>query len=281
LISIDELRAGSGLPATEARILLAHALRVERAWIAAHGPDGVPDAPARAVEALFARRRAGEPIAYITGEREFYGLSLHVTPSVLIPRPETELVVEQVLTLLAGHRTPKVLDLGTGSGAIAVAVAHARRDAQVCASDASSAALAVASGNASRHAVAVRLVQGDWFAALADERFDVIASNPPYIADGDLHLEQGDLRFEPQAALLGGPEGMDSIRAIAVAARAHLAPGGWLVFEHGYDQGPACARLLEGLGYAGVADVRDLSGLPRVCKGQSLTHRGDRTKIPE
>lgn len=265
---VDELIARSALSLTEARVLLAHVLRVERAWIIAHGPDGVADAQAQAVEALFARRRAGEPIAYITGEREFYGLSLHVTTSVLIPRPETELVVEQALALMAGRRAPKVLDLGTGSGAIAVAIANARRDAQVCASDASAEAITVASRNASRHAVSVRLVQGDWFAALADERFDVIASNPPYVARGDPHLEEGDLRFEPQAALLGGPDGMGCIRTIAAAARRHLAPGGWLVFEHGYDQGPACVRLLVGLGYTGVADIQDLSGLPRVCKGQ-------------
>jgi len=268
LICIDELLKGSALSVTEARILLAHALRVERAWIVAHGRDPVADAEERAAEALFARRREGEPIAYITGEREFYGLSLHLTPSVLIPRPETELVVEQALTLIAGRKTPKVLDLGTGSGAIAVAIAHARRDAQVWASDASSEALAVACRNASRHAVAVRFVQGDWFAALGGERFDVIASNPPYVAQGDPHLEQGDLRFEPQAALLGGPDGMDCIRRIAAAARTHLTPGGWLVFEHGYDQEPACVRLLVGLGYTSVTDARDLSGLPRVCKGQ-------------
>jgi len=268
LTCVDELIARSALSLTEARVLLAHALRVERAWIIAHGPDGVADAQAQAVEALFARRRAGEPIAYITGEREFQGLSLHVTQNVLIPRPETELVVEQALTLMAGRRTPKVLDLGTGSGAIAVAIANARRDAQVCATDASATALAVASGNASRHAVAVRFVQGDWFIALAGERFDVIASNPPYVADGDPHLGEGDLRFEPQVALLGGPDGMGCIRTIAAAARRHLAPGGWLVFEHGYDQGSACVRLLVGLGYTGVADIQDLSGLPRVCKGQ-------------
>jgi release factor glutamine methyltransferase len=260
--------AGSALTVTEARILLGHALRVERAWIIAHGRDPVADAEARAAEAFFARRREGEPIAYITGEREFYGLSLHVTPSVLIPRPETERVVEQALTLIAGRKAPKVLDLGAGGGAIAVAIAHARRDAEVCASDASAEAIAVASRNASRHAVAVRFVQGDWFEALVGERFDLIASNPPYVADGDPHLEEGDLRFEPVAALRGGPDGMGCIRSIAAVARMHLSPGGWLVFEHGHDQGPACVRLLVGLGYTNVVDVQDLSGLPRVCKGQ-------------
>ena len=249
-------------------MLLAHALRVERPWIVAHGRDPVPDAQAQAVEALFARRRAGEPIAYLTGEREFYSLALHVIPGVLIPRPETELVVDQALTLIAGRRAPKVLDLGTGSGAIAVAIARARSDAQVCASDASAEALTVAARNASRHAVAVRFVQGDWFEALGEERFDLIASNPPYVADGDPHLAQGDARFEPAAALRGGPDGMDCVRRIASAARMHLTPGGWVVFEHGYDQGLACVRLLVGLGYTNAVDTRDLSGLPRVCKGQ-------------
>lgn len=260
--------AGSALPATESRILVAHALRVDRSWVVAHGADCVPDDELRALEALFGRRRAGEPMAYITGEREFFGLSLRVTPGVLIPRPETELVVEESLALIAARSAPKVLDLGTGSGAVAVAIAYARPDALVSASDASSAALAVASRNVSRHSLAVRFVQGDWFAALAGERFDLIASNPPYVADGDPHLTQGDLRFEPGVALLGGPDGMACIRRIAAEARSYLAPGGWLVLEHGCDQGPACASLLVGLGYTDVADVRDLSGLPRVCKGR-------------
>jgi len=276
LTTIDQLVAGSALPVTEARILLAHALRVERPWLVAHGRDSLPDAQAQAAEALFAERRAGEPIAYLTGEREFCGLSLNVNPSVLIPRPETELVVERALALIASRRMPKVLDLGTGSGAIAVSIAYARPDARVWAADASSEALAVASRNASRHAVSIRLVRGDWFMALGEERFDVIASNPPYVADADPHLAQGDLRFEPQAALRGGPDGMDCIRAIAAAARMHLTPGGWLVFEHGYDQGPACVRLLVGLGYTDVVDTQDLSGLPRVCSGQfdALSHAG-------
>ena len=266
--SIDELLAGSALPSAEASVLLGHVLRVERPWIIAHGRDGVPEPQAHAVEALFAKRRAGEPVAYLTGEREFCSVSLHVTPSVLIPRPETELLVEQALALIAGREVPKVLDLGTGSGAIAVAIAHARPDARVWATDVSSEALAVASNNALRHAADVRFVQSDWFAALGEERFDLVASNPPYVAQGDPHLKQGDLRFEPQAALLGGPDGMDCIRTIAAGARTHLVPGGWLLLEHGYDQGPACVRLLVGLGYTDVADIQDLSGLPRVCKGR-------------
>jgi release factor glutamine methyltransferase len=266
-VTLDALLAASGLPATEARLLCSHALGVGRAWLVAHGRDAVSDEPAQAVEALFAARRAGEPIAYLTGEREFYGLALRVTRDVLIPRPETELLVEDVLADIAGRAAPRVLDLGTGSGAIAVAIAHARPDAIVWGSDASAAALEVARGNAARHAVKVRFVDSDWFAALVGERFDVIASNPPYVASGDPHLEQGDLRAEPKAALLGGTDGLDAIRHIAAAARAHLFPGGCLVFEHGYDQEAACVRILTGLGYSGVADRRDLAGLPRVCSG--------------
>jgi len=268
LISVAELLAASGLLVTEGRLLLAHAVHANRAWVMAHGDDPIPDAQAHEIEALFARRRAGEPMAYIIGEREFYGLSLRVNASVLIPRPETELVVEQVLLLLRGRPAPRVLDLGTGSGAIAVAIAHERSDGEVWASDASADALAVASANAARHGVALRLVRGDWLSAIGDERFDVIASNPPYVADGDRHLAEGDLRFEPRAALVGGADGLDCIRQIAAVARARIVPGGWLIFEHGCDQGPACVELLLGLGYVSVSDTPDLSGLPRVCRGQ-------------
>jgi release factor glutamine methyltransferase len=268
LKTVDALLAGSLLPVTEARLLLAQLLQVDRAWIVAHGRDSVPGAEAQAAEAMFARRRSGEPVAYLTGEREFFGLLMHVTPDVLIPRPETELLVEQVLEHIASRSKPRVVDLGTGSGAIAVAIAHTRPDAQVWATDTSEAALQVAARNAFRHAVSIRFLGGDWFSVFGEERFDVIASNPPYIADGDTHLAEGDVRFEPRAALLGGPDGLGCIRTVAAAARLHLAPGGWLMFEHGYDQGPACVRLLVGLGYTNVADTHDLSGLPRVCKGR-------------
>jgi len=268
LISVAELIAASGLPAAEARLLLVHGLRADRGWVAAHGDDPLPESGSRHIEALLARRRAGEPIAYITGEREFYGLTLAVNPHVLIPRPETEHVVEQVLDIVRGRTAPRILDLGTGSGAIAIAIAHERPDAEVWASDESTAALAVASGNATRHAVTVRFARGDWFAALGDECFDVIASNPPYVPEGDPHLAAGDLRFEPRAALSGGSDGLDCILSIVSAARTHLVPGGWLVFEHGYDQAPACVRVLEELGYSSVSDAMDLSGLPRVCKGR-------------
>lgn len=268
MISIDELLARSTLGLSEARALLAHILGVAPAWIVAHGRDAAPLAEAKAVEDLFARRRAGEPMAYLTGEREFRSLSFLVTPDVLIPRPETELVVEQGLELMTGRQSPRVLDLGTGSGAIAVSIGVARPDAQIWVSDISGRALEVASRNALRHGVTVRMVQGDWFAALGEERFDLVASNPPYIAEDDPHLDQGDLRFEPRAALVGGIDGMRCISKIAAGARTRLVQGGWLILEHGYDQGTACARLMRELGYTEVVDIQDLSGMSRVCAGR-------------
>ncbi len=268
MASIGSLIAASRLPAAEARLLVAFALGVGRAHVAAHAEQDVDRDVAQAIEALFARRRTGEPIAYLTQEREFFGLSLRVGPAVLIPRPETELVVEQALAAIAGRASPRVLDLGTGSGAIAVAIAHARPDAEVWASDTSAAALDIARENAARHSVRVRFVRGEWFGALGGERFDLIAANPPYVAQGDPHLREGDLPFEPEAALLGGPDGMQSLRHIAMAARAHLVPGGWLVVEHGHDQGGRCRDLLVENGYSDVEDLCDLAGLPRVCKGK-------------
>jgi release factor glutamine methyltransferase len=276
LTSVSRLVETSRLPPGEARVLLAHALHADRAWVIAHGNDAVEQRQEQEIVGLFARRRAGEPVAYLTGEREFYGLSLEVNASVLIPRPETELVVDQALAMLRDRTAPRIVDLGTGSGAIAVAIAHERPDAEVWASDESTAALAVASRNVSRHAVAVRLVHGDWFAALGGERFDVIASNPPYVPEGDPHLGAGDLRFEPKAALIGGSDGLDCIRTIASAARTHLVPGGWLIFEHGYDQASACVQMLAQLGYTGISDETDLAGLPRVCRGQFDAASGPR-----
>ena len=250
----------------EARILAAHALGVSRVWVSAHEKDE-PDAHGlRDIEALYLRRRAGEPIAYLTGEREFYGLSLAITPAVLIPRPETELLVNRAMGLLGGGG--RVLDLGTGSGAIAIAVALQCPAAEVSACEASAEALAVARGNAQRHGAQLRLLKSDWFAALQGERFDLVVSNPPYLALDDPHLFEGDLRFEPRAALVAGREGVECIVAIAAAARDHLRAGGWLLLEHGCDQGEACVRMLEHLGYARVSDHRDLAGNPRVVQAQ-------------
>jgi len=269
--TVASLLAASGLPPLEAQVLAAHALATSRASLLADQARPVNGAEARRIERLFMRRRAGEPVAYLTGEREFFGLSLAITADVLIPRPETELLVALALELApAGAR---VLDLGTGSGAVAVALAHEEPDMEVVAVDASADALALARENARRHGATIRFAYGDWFAGLGaggrDERFDVIVANPPYVAAGDEHLEQGDLRFEPRAALVSGADGLDAIRTIVARAQDHLRPGGWLLFEHGYDQGERCRSLLAMYGYAQVQTWPDLAGLDRVSGGRA------------
>jgi release factor glutamine methyltransferase len=261
--SITSLVQSSGLPLLEAQVLAAHALGLARAALLADGQRVLDAEAARRVERLFLRRRAGEPVAYLTGEREFYGLSLKITPDVLIPRPETELLVDLALERLP-NRAGRVLDLGTGSGAIAVALAHAAPDAEVVAVEASRAAVAIARENAARHGVGIRFVDSEWFAGLVGERFDVIVSNPPYVAAGDSHLGEGDLRFEPRTALAAGPDGLDAIRAIVAGANSHLVAGGWLLFEHGFDQAERCRSLLAMYGYAGITSWPDLAGITRV-----------------
>ncbi len=260
------LLAASGLARSEAQWLASHVAGRPRSWLLAHADEEAEAAVAQAVRKAFARRCHGEPMAYITGEREFYSLAFQVTPAVLIPRPETEQLVELALARLP--RGGRLLDIGTGSGAIAIALAHTRPDAQVLAGDISPAALQVAQANASRLGVNVAFRQSDGLQGFASESFDVITSNPPYIAEGDPHLGEGDVRFEPRLALTSGADGLRLIRQIAADARAHLAPDGWLMFEHGHDQGPACAGLLATLGYTEVADLADLAGLPRVCLGK-------------
>jgi len=266
--TIAALIASSGLPPLEAQVLAAHALGMSRARLLAASQRTLDAESVRGVERLFLLRRAGEPVAYLTGEREFHGLSLKVNSDVLIPRPETELLVDLALERLP-NRAGRVLDLGTGSGAIAVAIAHAAPDAEVVAVDAARAALAVARENARRHAAAIRFMEGDWFAGLAGERFDVVVSNPPYVAAGDAHLGEGDLRFEPRTALVAGPDGLDAIRAIVAGAKAHLVAGGWLLFEHGFDQAERCRSLLNIYGYAGIASWPDLAGIARVAGGRA------------
>lgn len=268
--TVARLIAESSLPRIEAEVLLAHALGKERTQLLAHPNHAVSDVHAEAARALFARRRDGEPVAYIVGHREFYSLDFAVTPDVLIPRPETELLVDLALERLVAHAgsaaayRPRVLDLATGSGAVAIAIAKHAPHAEVRASDVSGAALSVGRRNAERHGAAVRFVASDWFAGLAGERFDLIASNPPYVAEGDRHLGEGDLRFEPRQALAAGSDGLDAIRRITVQAREHLAPGGWLLFEHGHDQAARCRALLGGAGYGEIASFRDLAGIERV-----------------
>ena len=251
----------------ENRILACHALGITRIGLITQSERLLTDAEAATLAALVARRLAGEPIAYIVGRREFYGLDFAVNAAVLIPRPDTELLVE-----LALERLPvqgRMLDMGTGSGAIAVAVAHTRPDAGVTALDVSGAALAVARANAQANRAAVRFVQSDWFGAIAAESFDLIVSNPPYIADGDVHLAQGDLRFEPAGALTDHADGLSALRTIVAGAPHHLAPGGWLLMEHGYDQAAQVRALLAAGGYSEVQSWRDLAGIERVSGGRA------------
>lgn len=253
----------------EAEILLAHVLDKPRSWLFAHADD-VLDAPVVVrFEELCKRRAQGEPVAYLIGHRGFWTLELEVTPATLIPRPETELLVELALSRLPQDGSPRVADLGTGSGAIALAIARECPHARVLATDASAAALAVAQRNAeANHVRNVGFIQSDWFAALVGERFDLIVSNPPYIATGDPHLALGDLRFEPASALASGSDGLDDVRRIVSGAPEHLVAGGWLLFEHGWDQGAATRRLLEAAGYDEVFIAQDLERRDRVSGGR-------------
>ena len=255
----------------EAELLLLHVLDRPRSWLFAHATDPLATADQAAFEALLARRVAGEPVAYLTGRRGFWTLDLEVDPATLIPRPETELLVELALERLPPERTLQLADLGTGSGAIALALASERPQAQVLATDASPGALAVAARNAARHELRnVRFAEGgyDWYAPLQGARFDLIASNPPYIASDDPHLEQGDLRFEPATALSSGVDGLDDIRRIVDGGQAHLLPGGWLLIEHGWDQGAAIRALFEAAGFTDVQTVQDLEQRDRITLGQ-------------
>ena len=253
----------------EAELLLAEALGKDRAWLYAHGEDSLPEPACRRFDQLLARRRAGEPVAQILGRQEFWSLSLSVTADTLIPRPETELLVE-----LALQRTPNatpcdVLDLGTGSGAIALALARERPQARITGIERDARTLEVAQRNAARLGLdRVRLLRGDWFSPVADEVFDIVLSNPPYIAEADPHLLRGDLRFEPRAALASGPDGLDAIREITASAPARLRVGGWLLFEHGFEQGEASRRLLQQAGFVDVRSFVDLESRDRVSGGR-------------
>lgn len=267
--TVSRALAASGLVPFEAKVLLAHVLGRDRAWIAAHAGDTISGEQAKTFDALARRRHGGEPVAYLVGRREFYGLDLEITPDVLIPRPETELLVDLALARVPGDRRARVLDLGTGSGAVALAIASARRTAQVVGSDTSAAALALAQRNAVRLGIGnVSFVASDWFVALTDLHFDVIVANPPYVAAGDQHLNQGDLRYEPASALTAGGDGLSAIRNIVATAPAHLARGGWLLLEHGHDQADRVAALLREAGFVDVRAARDLAGILRVSYGR-------------
>lgn len=256
-------------PRADAELLLARAIGRPRSWLYAHSDAMLGDEQASDFHALLERRRRGEPVALILGTREFWSMELVVTADTLIPRPETELLVELALRQVPAQSPSRVLDLGTGSGAIALALSRERPLADVTAIDADARTLAVAQKNAARLGLGrVRFLLGNWYSAVRDERFDVIVSNPPYIAEGDPHLLQGDLRFEPRAALASGRDGLEALRAIAADAPRHLQPAGWLLLEHGFEQGGAVRALLQSAGFADIATHADMEGRDRVTGGR-------------
>jgi release factor glutamine methyltransferase len=250
----------------ENRMLLCHVLGLSRVQLITQSERVLSRDEAAQLSMLIERRWNGEPMAYLVGQREFYGLPFHVDASVLIPRPDTELLVDLALDRLPPQGL--VLDMGTGSGAIAIALAHTRQDAQVTALDVSPAALEVARHNADVNRVALSLIESNWYDALGDLKFDLIVANPPYIASGDVHLSQGDLRFEPIIALTDHFDGLSALRRIVQGAARHLAPHGWLLMEHGYDQAEAVRALLNDGGYAEVQSWQDLAGIARVSGGR-------------
>ncbi len=258
----------AGDAAREAEILAGHALAHDRAWLFAHSDDSVGASLIDSAMSLAKRRASGEPIAYLTGRREFWSLELHVTPDVLIPREDTELLVRTALRHCQQSKSVDIADLGTGSGAIALAIASERPQARVVAVDSSMAALAVARSNAARLKIGnVEFVCSDWFAALDGRQFEIIVSNPPYIAASDAHLSAGDLRFEPMQALASGEDGLDAIRQIVRESPSHLRDGGMLAVEHGFEQGAAVRALLEQNGFAEIYTQRDLEDRERVSGG--------------
>lgn len=257
--------AQSPSPGLDAEVLVAHALGRSRTFLHAWPEAELPSGARAHLDELVARRAAGDPVAYILGQREFWSLDFEIGPEVLIPRPETEDLVEIALEDLAARdgSAPVLLDLGTGSGCIGIALARERPDAQVVAVEHSDAALARARRNADRLGATIEFVPGEWFTPVADRRFDVIVSNPPYVRSDDPHLDKGDTRFEPRAALDGGPDGLDAIRVLAQQAGTHLAPGGLLALEHGGDQADAVAAVLTEAGWTAIESRTDLAGLPR------------------
>lgn len=266
------LEAGSPSARLDAEVLLCHVLGVDRTWLYTWGDREAPLLERARFEALLAARAAGQPVAYLTGEREFWGLRLSTSPHTLIPRPDTERLVEAALAHGASPRG-RLLDLGTGTGAIALAFASERPGWRVVGIDLSPEAVALARHNAERLAIGnVEFRAGDWFAALEDgaERFALIVSNPPYIAADDPHLARGDLRFEPHGALVAAEQGLADLRHLVVEARAYLMPGGWLLLEHGHGQGEAVRDALAAAGYGEVATLRDLGGHDRVSLGRHV-----------
>jgi release factor glutamine methyltransferase len=254
----------------ESQLLLQHALKVNRAWLITHENDDVAIDIQHEFNTLIQRRIGGEPIAYILGCREFYGLNLAVTPATLIPRPDTEILVDIALEKIPANQAAQILDLGTGTGAIALAIAQQRPQAQVTGVDASKPALEVAISNSQQlHIANTHFILSDWFNDLNDTRFDVIVSNPPYIEEADIHLKQGDLRFEPLSALASGADGLDDIRRIIDDCLIHLRPQGWLMFEHGYNQAESVRELMAQVGLVNIETFHDLGGNDRVTIGKN------------
>jgi release factor glutamine methyltransferase len=266
-MKLGEALAGARkvIPVAEARLLLLHVASITAAQLAAYPERDLPSSRLPEFMSLVARRAAGEPIAYLLGSREFYGREFRVSPAVLIPRPETELLVEVGLGKVSHGGTPRILDLGAGSGCVAITLAL-ELGCEVTAVDVSTDALAVARENAARLGARVRFVESDWFSAF-EGTFDLIVGNPPYVAEGDRHLSEGDLRFEPMTALACGADGLAAIRRILADAPRHLAPGGWLFLEHGYDQAEAMRTLLEQAGFQSIEQHRDLAGIVRISGG--------------
>jgi release factor glutamine methyltransferase len=270
VVTVAQALSRSGLIPLDARILLGHVLSKDRAWIAAHRDAAVDVTQLRTFESLSRRRRDGEPVAYLTGRREFYSLDLQVNADVLIPRPETELLVELALERIASASPARVLDLGTGCGAVALAIARERPRATVIGVDVSPAAIPIAQSNAENLGISnARFVESNWYDAVTDGRFDTIVANPPYIAADDPHLTEGDLRFEPRGALTPGGDGLAAIRVLVAGAGSRLRHGGWFLTEHGYDQADAVQALLGRGGLSEVQTRRDLAGQPRVTFGRS------------
>ena len=286
--NIATVLKNSPLSALETRVLLMHGLQLTRTQLITQDQQTLNVRQTQSLSTLFQRRQQGEPIAYIIGQREFYGLQLEVTPDVLIPRSDTELLVDLVLQHLPTTSPPSVLDLGTGSGAIAIAIAYHRRDTMVTALDISNEALTVAKRNAIRHLTpqhtSLTLLQSDWYTTLSTQsaihpRFDIIVANPPYIVAGDPHLSQGDLRFEPMHALTDHADGLSALRIIVNGAAQHLKNNGWLFMEHGYDQAAAVRALLFTQQFEAVQSWQDLAGIERVSGGKYV--HPDPVKIGE
>ncbi len=260
----------SEMPRLDAELLLGFVLQKNSAWFLAHGDDELPLPAQEKFLELLGRRIAGEPIAYITGSRGFWTLDLSVTADTLIPRPETELLVELAISKCAQDKKLRILDLGTGTGAIALAIASECKNSEVLAVDKSAAALAVARENARRNNRAIEFIESDWFEALANKKFNLIVSNPPYIPNDDPHLSLGDVRFEPMMALASGVDGLDDIRLIIAQAPHYCLPDAWLMIEHGFDQGEAIRALFSNAGFSNVETVQDLEQRDRVTTGQLL-----------